>query len=289
MHTLVAETQKACHLSRLALAGAAVAAVIVISAPALAEDAPDPLNDTWNLSLGLYGLETQTDVSVDGKLGDRGTKVDWERTFGEDGSQNRFRLDAQWRFADRHKLQMMWFDSNLSNTRTIDREIEWEGETYPIGAKLKGTMDFYMIQLDYEYAFWRRDTYEISASIGAYYASWDAGISATFDDPDVGTVTQKGDASLAAPLPVLGLRGQWVLPYNLSLDVSGQWFYLSIDQYDGNLQDYRAALTWQPKSWLGLGLGYDWFAADANVDQSNFHGSLDWQFNGPMIFYNVSF
>lgn len=139
-------------------------------------------------------------------------------------------------------------------------------------------------------AFLQRETCEISASIVTYYAPIDTRLSAKVTNPD-GTNERniKGDASVDAPLPVLGLRGQWVLPYDLSVDVSGQWFYISINQYSGNLQDYRATLTWQPHKWLGVGLGYDWFSAHGDVDQSNFKGNLDWNYQGPMLYYSVSF
>jgi hypothetical protein len=261
--------------------------VVLHATPAGAEDRPDPLNDTWQLSLGMYVVDADTDVTLDGKAGEQGTKVDWDRTFGG-GTLTRFRFDAQWRFAERHKLQAMWFNSSRSKTRTLQEDIEWGGETYPVGATVKGNLDYDIYQLDYEYAFLRRETYEVSASIGAYYADWQASLEANVTDSNVSDQI-KGDASLAVPLPVLGLRGVWALPYDLSLDVSGQWFYLSVDQYSGNLQDYRATLTWQPKKWLGLGIGYDWFSASGDVDQSDFRGSLDWTFNGLMAYYSVSF
>lgn len=276
--------------SRGAAVAAAFAALVLHAAPALSADAPDALNDSWKISLGMYAVDTTTDVSLDGRAGELGTKIDWDKTFGH-GTQNRFRLDAQWRFAERHKLQAMWFNSSNSKTRTLDTEIDFGGETFPVDAKVKGSLDYDIYLLDYEYSFMRRETYELSASIGAYYADWQASLDGKWIDPNntTQTVSQKGDASLGAPLPVLGLRGLWALPYDLSLDVAGQWFVVSVNQYSGNLQDYRATFTWQPKTWLGLGVGYDWFSAHGDVDDKDFHGSLDWAFNGLMIYYKASF
>jgi hypothetical protein len=252
-------------------------------------DASDPLESTFTLSLGTYLIDADTDVTLDGKAGMDGTPIDWEKTFG-DGSLSRFRVDAQWRFAERHKLRALWFNSTRSESRTSDREIDWGDETFPVNTRVKGEIEYDIYQLAYEYAFWRRDTYEVSASIGAYYAQFDSSLSATISDAG-GTTQRKiaGDASLDAPLPVLGLRGQWVLPYDLNLDVSGQWFALSLDDYSGDLQDYRATLTWQPKTWLGIGIGYDWFSANVDADKTNFRGSLDWTFRGPMIYYSAAF
>jgi hypothetical protein len=40
---------------------------------------------------------------------------------------------------------------------------------------------------------------------------------------------------------------------------------------------------------VGLGVGYDYFAVNVDVDTDNFKGKLDWKYRGPMIFYSVSF
>jgi len=85
------------------------------------------------------------------------------------------------------------------------------------------------------------------------------------------------------------VRGLWSLPHNLWLNATAQYFTLSIDEYDGSLQDYKLMLTWQPKKWLGLGIGYNRFAVDVDVDSSNFAGSLDWTYDGPMIQYSAAF
>lgn len=279
-------------LDRQAMLRASVASAILGLLPASAAwsaEAGHPLDDSFYVSLGTYIMSQDTTVRLDGKDGETGTSVDWDRTFA-DGTLTRFRLDAQWRFAERHKLRALWFNSERSDSRTIDEEVEWGGETFPVDARVKGDISYDIYQLAYEYAFLRRESYELSASVGAYYAEFEASLSATITNPD-GTTQRnaRGSASADLPLPVIGLRGQWVFPHDLSLDVSGQWFSLSIDQYSGNLQDYRATLTWQPRRWLGIGVGYDWFQAHGDVDDRNFEGNLDWTFQGPMIYYSASF
>lgn len=82
-------------------------------------------------------------------------------------------------------------------------------------------------------------------------------------------------------MPAEGLEPQWSLSQAFSINASGQ--------FDGNLLDYRVLLNWQPKSCLGLGVGYDHFSFDVNVDSSNFRGKMDWAYHGPMIFYTASF
>ena len=88
---------------------------------------------------------------------------------------------------------------------------------------------------------------------------------------------------------MIGLHGIWGVGHNLWLDATAQFFSLSIDEYSGSLQDYRVGLTWQPKSWVGVGIGYNLFSVDVDVDTSSFKGTLDWQYDGPIIYYSVLF
>jgi len=264
----------------------AVAGVAMTPTVALCDDKPDPLHDPFRISLGAYVLTSSTDISLNGQTAP-GTKVDWNKTFGDD-TPTIFRLDAYWRFAERHKVTALVFSTSRSNTRTIGEDIQWGDDLFPAGANVKGKFEFDIYELAYEYSFLRRENYELNANIGVHYAKIKATLSAAADASN-GTleksISQTGD--LGAPLPVIGVSGTWRLPHDLSLAASAQFFSLNINEYSGSLQDYRVSLTWQPKRWLGFGLGYDRFHVNVTVDRSSFNGSLDWSYQGPQIYYSA--
>jgi len=99
----------------------------------------------------------------------------------------------------------------------------------------------------------------------------------------------RGSGSVNAPLPVIGVRGLWRLTGAFWLDASAQSFYLSIDDHRGSLQDYRVAALWQPRRWIGIGIGYSQFTFDVDVEKEGFNGSLDSTYRGPLVFYSASF
>lgn len=255
---------------------------------ALAEDAPDLLKDPFFLALGTYVINSDTEVSLNGESG-QGTTVDWENTFGG-GDVTRFRFDGQWRFADRHKARFMWFSASRDKSRTLEEDIDWGDETFPVNAEVKGEFGFDIYELAYEYAFLRRDNYEVSGTFGLHYTELELTMSAKAESSG-GTLDRdiSESGNVGAPLPAFGLRGQWALPYDFWIDASAQWFALSIDEYDGSLRDLRVTVTWQPKTWLGIGLGYNQFNVDVDVENNRFNGSLDWTYEGPMLFYSASF
>ena len=256
----------------------------------MADEAPNLLTDPFNLAIGTFVLDSDTELRLDGESG-LGSTVDWERTVGDDGDQTRFRIDGFWRFADRHKVRMLLFNSSTSNTRTLDDEIDWGDATYPVNAQIKSEFNFDIYELAYEYAFLRRDNYELSGTFGLHWATLSAALkgeaSIVGGQPVSGTVRKEGSVDL--PLPAIGVRGLWNLSHGFWIDASAQFFSLSFDEYDGSLQDYRVAVLWQPKPWLGVGLGYNQFNVDVDVSKESFNGSIDWTYKGPILFYSASF
>lgn len=282
------------RISDAARAGIAAAAWTCLGAAALigstarAEDGPDMLTDPFNFKLGTFIITSEPTVQLNGDTL-RGDHVNFDEVLGG-GDATRVRLDGDWRFGDsqRHKLRLIAFNASRDRSKTLEEEINWGDDTYPIDAKLDSEFKFAVLELAYEYAFLRRDNYEVSGSFGLHYTTLDASLKAqstTTGD----TLNLSNTASVDAPLPVIGARGLWKLPHNFWIDAQAQFFALSIDQYDGSLHDYRLMLTWQPKPWGGIGIGYNGFKIDVDVDGDSFNGSLDWKYNGPMIFYSASF
>lgn len=273
---------------RILTTGAASA--LLLAAGTASAEGPNLLDEGFDVSLGTFIVQQDTKVTLDGKTAGEvrpGTPVDWERNFG-DGDSTRFRLDGYWRFADRHKLRMMWFGSSKSGSRTIDREIDWQGETFPINAKLKGESKFNIIELAYEYAFMRRENFELTGTAGIHYMDYSISLSGNANDGQV-TRNVKKEGSVGAPLPVFGGRFLWHMGGDFWLDTSAQWFALTIDQYSGSVWDTKLDAIWQPNKWVGIGLGYNYFKVDVDVNKDSFNGNLNWAYDGPRIFYTVHF
>ena len=136
----------------------------------------------------------------------------------------------------------------------------------------------------------RRESFELGANIGLHYTDFEASLGAELSAGTAGASRRaERSGNVGAPLPVFGLRATWLLSKTFSIDASGQFFSMTYGDIEGNLQNYRAVLTWQPKKWLGLGVGYDLFSLDVDVGSNRFRGTMDWTYKGPMIFYSASF
>jgi hypothetical protein len=251
----------------------------------------DPLDAKFIVDIGAFLMSTDTRVRVDGETtGSRGTDVDYDDTFGLHDS-DRFRAEAFWRIGERHAIRGMYFKSDRSATRRISREINFGDQTFPLGASVTAGSDLTIAQLSYDYAFLRRDAYELAGSAGLHVMDLGLNLSATITGNN-GSVSRviAEDASTTAPLPVVGLCGVWRLPHNFYLGAQAQYFYISLDPYSGSLADLKADLVWQATDHFGIGVGYNDFRFRFDIeDNGKFNGRLRWNYGGALVFASFMF
>lgn len=242
-----------------------------------------PLDERASVSLGTFFVSSDTHVRADAFSSDEiGTPFDFEDTFGLEDDRV-FRVDASWRLNDHHLLRAMYFESNRSVTRTIDETINFGDATFPISAQVRADFDFDITEIAYEYVFMLRDEYQLGASFGIHNAGFKIGLSG-----DGGNLSESVRTN--APLPVLGLRGRWHLAGNLYAVAHAQYFRLAFDAYEGDIQDYEAALVWQATRRFGLGAAYNVFRTQVETDdRDHFEGRLRWQYSGAQVFMRMSF
>jgi hypothetical protein len=254
-------------------------------------DEGGPLEEHFSLALGTFFLSSDTTVRADAfESGEPGTPIDYEDTFGlEDDSV--FRIDGSWRMGKRHLLRIMYFESERSRRRVIDEEIHFGDEVFPVNADVRGDFDFDITELAYEYVFMLRDDYQLGASFGIHNAGFRIRLSADVTTPGGGAnVALDETARTNAPLPVLGIRGRWQLAEKLYALAHAQYFQLGFDDYEGDIQDYEAALVWQLTRHVGMGAAYNIFQTRIETDGADhFRGRLRWGYSGAQLFMRMSF
>jgi hypothetical protein len=250
----------------------------------------DPLDDTFALSLGAFILNTSTTVRADGSAGaglpvEVGTPIYVERQLGV-GDRTSFRLDGYWRFFERHKIRLMYFDESRSAQKTITDEIVFRGQTYPVNTQVSTRFDTAVGEIAYEYAFMRGEHYELAGSVGIHDLAFKLQLSAVGE-----TLNQQASAraDVNGPLPVLGVHYVWEFYPRWSLDAMFEFFALKFDQYDGNLQDYTATVFYMPWKNFGFGAGWNEFRTSVNISNSAYDGNLNWTYGGVRLFFRASY
>ena len=252
------------------------------------------LDNKFVLTLGGFAVGSDVKARLDGSSATN-PDVDFDATFGRDENATRGRFDALWRITPAHQLRLTYFDKSSQQSRVIDRDIQWGDYTFNVGGLVEAQRKFDTIALAYEWAFMRRPSYEIAASFGVHYTDLSLRLSgnATLNDangnPIGGSVATVRESSLAAPLPLIGLRGGWVLAPQWYLDAEARIFGMDVDGYDGSWSDMGVNVTWMFHPNFGVGAGYNRFATRVDVDKANFHGELKFGYSGLRLFLTGTF
>ena len=237
----------------------------------------------FSLSLGVFITDRASDTQI-GVSGDStsGTSVDLEKDLGLDTSDTVFRIDGYYRFNDKHRIDFSAFDLSRTSNKVIDTEIDWNGNIYPVNTTVNGKFDLNIYKLAYTWSFMRRDKGYLGLTGGLYVADIGTRLSATgIGDRDGGSIT--------APLPVVGLRGEYQMSDKWTFRASAEFFGLEYEQFDGSLTDLYAGIDYQLFDHAAIGLGVNSVTIDVGIEDNGLNGNLDWRYDGGLIFFKFDF
>ena len=130
------------------------------------------------------------------------------------------------------------------------------------------------------YSILQTDSFELSAIGGIHWLTLDSQIKNTS-----GTLSQK--ANTEGPLPLFGLDFQYKITPEINLNLRGQYFKVDIGDVDGNFTNIRTSLEYYFKENAGVGIGYNNFGLDVDVDGNELLGNLEWNYRGFQLFVTM--
>lgn len=255
--------------------------LVVLLAPMLGHAQSDP-DDRFSISLGAFISDWGTKTQLNSDALGSGTIIDFEGDLGLDASDTTFRIDGYFRFNEKHSLDFSVFDLSRTASKTIQEDIQFGDITFVIDAQVDTKSDLSVYKLAYTYSFLRREKGSLGATIGVHVADAQMRLS----EQSLGRSERRG---ITAPLPVIGLRGEYSLSDRFTLRGSAEFFSLTYDDVDGSLSDFFVAIDYQMSRHTSVGLGYNKVTIDADTKRSDFSGSLDWSYDGALLFLKLDF
>jgi len=223
-----------------------------------------------------------------------GVTFNAEELFNLDSSLTVFRVDALYRpgKSRRHQLDLTYASYHRDGSGTLSEDIDINGVTYPVGARVKTIFDFDIIRGTYSYALLQDERMRIALGLGVYAVPLKYGL----EIETGGGQSSVNGADTTLPLPALALRGEFQLIPKLFLNASLDAMYLDISGFQGSLLDVNLALEYRPWKHVGFGLGYNSMSVhvEAENDSSSypgvdFVGNVDVRFSGLMLYGKFSF
>ena len=255
---------------------------LLLAAPALAQVPDHPaLRDRFYFGVGAFFPQTTTQAQLESNRVGVGTSVDFEQSLDMARSKTVPSFFGRWRFGERWRLDVEYFELNRTGDRTTDQAIQWGELVIPAGSGVTSQFDFSDLRVSVGYSFFRTQDKELGVAFGLHAASYDIRLS---------TLTQGSDGEdVLAPLPVLSLYGQFALTDQWAVGSRLDRFSLSYDKYDGSLTSLGLDLLYQPFRHVGFGAGYRglFIRMEAAGDRATLR--FRQTFEGPLLFVNASF
>ena len=248
------------------------------------------LTNRFEVDLAAFVLSSKINGELRGTIQTQ-TGIDFSQNFGADGDQTRIRAGALWRITPRQGLRFSYFDNDVTRMRDIP-PLTWGDYTF--SGQTAAETKFRIYELGYEFSFMNHPAYKVTATAGVHVEDFTIKLSgnATLTNPDGATQTVNGaiqSNSVTAPLPVLGLRGDWAATDHVYVDGSLQAFKINYQGINGNWSDLWVGVTWMFNDHFGIGAAFDRWAVHVDLSKSAFSGRLNLGYQGGLIFLRAGF
>jgi hypothetical protein len=251
-----------------------------VSSPAAADEQPTvAFPDTWMIRLGAYVVDgSNTQVSVNSALGGLGTTIDFQRDLGGEDGDTIPRIDAYYRFNERHRIDFTAFSIDRKGERTLSLDITIEDEVFNVNETVFSDVKYEVYRLGYAYSFYHSPKVELSLTAGLNVTSYDL----EFRN-EAGDKVQT--AGVSVPLPVFGLRlGYAITPKWYVRYVSEAFFIELDDALRGALLNYELNTEYKIFDNFALGAGLARVGLDVEVDDDDWRGQVTDSYRGYMLF-----
>jgi hypothetical protein len=240
----------------------------------------------FKATAGAFFPVNNTEVEVNGTNGRIGTDIDFERDLGFQNNTVSFFGTFEWRASRRSRFNLEYFYLKRNSTKTLQKEIEFKDHVYPVNAEVAAFMDNQMIRFAYGYAIISKPKYELGLLIGAHIMLADVGVGL------VGNTVQaqyRDNVNFTAPLPDIGIWGEFVLGRKVGLYANLNYFALKIDDIDGRIVSYNLSVLYNVYQNFSLTAGYTGLNFRVDVARPKIDGFFKWGYNGPTIAATYSF
>ena len=246
---------------------------------AWAEVSGQPFDKKFSISAGAFVTDHDTNIRLDSNAGP-GTVVNLEDDLGLDATTNILRVEAGWRFADRHRAHFGIFDLSQTGIRTLDRNLIIDGDTFSVNETVLTDWKMQLIEVGYSYRIRGNERTQWWLDVAFFIQDTAITVAETSSGGDVAT------EDVVLPLPKFGasvdhaFSERWIGHAGIDL------FKLEVGDAGGSLVDLRATLDYRFTDNFSIGAGWHLINVTVDLDRSvsGWQGRFDWETRGLMLY-----
>ena len=234
--------------------------------------------DKWMIRVGTYivdGSNTKFSVSSDFGVG---AVIDYQKDLGGEDSDTIPRIDAYYRFNERHRIDFTAFSVDRKGKRTLDFTFEIEDKIYNVGETVDSDIKYTLYRLGYGYSFYHSPKVELSLTAGLNITSYDLSFA-------LADGSSAESAGVTVPLPVVGLRMGYAITPKWNVRYVSEAFFIDFDDsFRGAILSYELNTEYKIFKNFALGVGLARIGVNAEVDDDDWRGQVTDSYRGYNVF-----
>jgi hypothetical protein len=244
------------------------------------------LTDDFTMSMGTFLTDKKVKISVNGSV--PGEDIDFNEGAAVTSNDSTFSGVFRWRFGEKWSVAGQYWDSSDSSFVTLTEDIGWGDYTLKEGSNIGAGVELTVARVFFGRSFHTGARHEFGLGAGLHWLQFGAFIEGEFFINDESTGFRREAVSADAPLPNIGgwywhaFSPRWMLTTRVD------WLGVTVGEYSGSLWNANAGINFQAWRHVGLGLSYQYFALDVDIDKSDWNGGADLTYKGPFISLNVN-
>ena len=238
------------------------------------------LSETFFVDVGVYFPEREFAIRVNSTIVGPVESIDFEGDLGARISDELFSLNFGWRFGEKWQLEGQYFASSGTRGAVLEEDLEWGDIVFLAGSGVKAGNDFSLIRSFFARRFESGDEHEFGVGAGLHWLKFGAFIEGNIMTEAGDSAFRRESVSAVAPLPNVGAWYMRSLSPKWALKARVDWFGASFDDYDGTLINSSLGLNYQVFENFGVGLNYNFFDLDVNINKTNWRGNANISYEG---------
>lgn len=234
--------------------------------------------DKWMFRLGAYIIDgANTTVSVNSAIG-VGAVIDYQKDLGGEDGDTIPRIDAYYRFNERHRIDFTSFSIDRKGTRTLTIDLDIGDDSFFASETLNSDIKYTLYRLGYGYSFYHSPKTELTLTAGLNITKYDLSF-ATADG------AKAESAGVSVPLPVIGLRMGYAITPRWSVQYVSEAFFIDIeDTFRGGIINFELNTEYRLFKYFALGGGLARIGVNAEVDDEDWRGRVTDSYRGFNIY-----
>jgi hypothetical protein len=238
-----------------------------------------------SVMVGAFITNQSTDARVDSSER-TGSEIDLEGDLGLQTSISVARFGGYYWFTQRQRIDVSYFELSRDSSRQLSKTIDFGDQTFAIDTVVSANSSYTIEKVDYTWAPLSREHGYLGIIAGLYVLHTSLSLSES-------TLGKFETHSLTAPLPVIGLRGEYAVGKHFTLRGAVEYFGLTDSQsggkVSGRLTDSYFGADYGFGKRIAVGLAYNAVSLRVDATSSRLAGRIDWSYDGYMLYFKADF